>query len=38
MSRMEQDRREDQEFSFGSIAFEMSIRHTSKDVEKEVGY
>lgn len=37
MSRMEQDRREDQEFSFRSIEFEMSIRHTDKDVEKEIG-
>lgn len=38
MDQVEQDGKEDQEFSLGSIEFKKSVRYTSKDVEKALGY
>lgn len=37
VEQVRQDGGENQEFSFGSIEFEMSFRHTSKDVEEAAG-
>lgn len=38
MGQVEQDKGEDQEFSLEGTEFKMSVRYTSKDVEKAVGY